>query len=390
MNSTPTANRLQIGIFGKPNTGKSSLINAIVKQDIAIVSNIQGTTTDPVFKAIEIPGIGPCTLIDTAGYKDNTQLNNLRINRTLDIIKRCDITILVINDKMDKQEKELYNKLNKTSKCIIAYNNIYNNITNIKDKDMVVIDAKNNYNIDLLIEEIAKVIPKDYNNITIFNNINNKDIVMLVIPQDKEAPKGRLILPQVQTIRELLDDKAIVICTTLDTYEESLHILRSDPKMIICDSSIFKEVYKYKPSNSLLTSFSILFANYKGDINYFIDSTIALDSLNYNSRVLIVEACTHTSINEDIGRVKIPKLLRDKYGSSITIDFVNGINFPSIIDYDVVIHCGACMFNRSYVMNRVNVCKEQGIPMLNYGIVIAYLNDILQFCYINKENNMLK
>ncbi|MEG0824098.1 MAG: GTPase, partial [Erysipelotrichaceae bacterium] len=141
MNSTPTANRLQIGIFGKPNTGKSSLINAIVKQDIAIVSNIRGTTTDPVFKAIEIPGIGPCTLIDTAGYKDNTQLNNLRINRTLDIIKRCDITILVINDKMDKQEKELYNKLNKTSKCIIAYNNIYNNITNIKDKDMVVIDA---------------------------------------------------------------------------------------------------------------------------------------------------------------------------------------------------------------------------------------------------------
>lgn len=389
LNNTPNSNRLHIGIFGKRNSGKSSLINAVTNQDIALVSDIAGTTTDPVYKAMEINGIGPCVFIDTAGFDDAGALGTKRVEMTEKVIDKTDIAIMIINDTDISEEKEWYAKLSKNKiPVIFAVNkiDILENVNDIKktvkenfDKDIVEISANEKIGIDKIRQELIRYLPESYNLDSIVGHlVKPKDLVMLVMPQDIQAPKGRLILPQVQTIRDLLDNKCIVVCVTTENIDDALNSLANPPKLIITDSQVFKTVYEKKPEESLLTSFSVLFAALKGDIEEFVSGADAIDSLNENSRVLIAEACTHAPLSEDIGREKIPNMLRKKIGEGLRIDVVSGVDFPEDLSgYDLIIHCASCMFNKKYVLSRINRAKEKGIPISNYGIVIAKMVGIL-------------
>lgn len=319
LNSTPSANRIQIAFFGKRNSGKSSLINALANQEISIVSDVLGTTTDPVHKALEIFPIGPCTLIDTAGFDDVGELGKLRIEKTKKVLAKADIALVVISaDETDfASYSEWFDEI-KAKKvnclCVINKSDLCADTAKIesmlkeKDVDFVKISAQKRENLPLLFEKIIKISPKDFDEITITGNlVNEGDSVLLVAPQDIEAPKGRLILPQVQTIRELLDKKAVVTVVTAEKMQSALDALKKAPNLIICDSQAFKQVYDLAPKESVLTSFSILFANYKGDIEEFKKGASAIDKLNENSRVLIAEACSHTTLDGDIAKVKIPK-----------------------------------------------------------------------------------
>lgn len=397
LNSTPSANRIQIAFFGKRNSGKSSLINALANQEISIVSDVLGTTTDPVHKALEIFPIGPCTLIDTAGFDDVGELGKLRIEKTKNVLAKTDIALVVISadetdfsvysDWFDEIKAKKVNCLcviNKSDLC--ADTEKIENMLKEKDVDFVKISAQKRDNLPLLFEKIIKISPKDFDEITITGNlVNEGDSVLLVAPQDIEAPKGRLILPQVQTIRELLDKKAVVTVVTAEKMKSALDTLKKAPKLIICDSQAFKQVYDLAPKESILTSFSILFANYKGDIEEFKKGASAIDTLNENSRVLIAEACSHTTLDGDIAKVKIPKMLRKKTGESLKIDFCSGVNFNLDKKYDLVIHCGGCMFNRSHILNRIAMCKEKNIPITNFGITIAKLTGILDMVELHNK-----
>lgn len=397
LNSTPSANRIQIAFFGKRNSGKSSLINALANQEISIVSDVLGTTTDPVHKALEIFPIGPCTLIDTAGFDDVGELGKLRIEKTKNVLAKTDIALVVISadetdfsaysDWFDEIKAKKVNCLcviNKSDLC--ADTEKIENMLKEKDVDFVKISAQKRDNLPLLFEKIIKISPKDFDEITITGNlVNEGDSVLLVAPQDIEAPKGRLILPQVQTIRELLDKKAVVTVVTAEKMKSALDTLKKAPKLIICDSQAFKQVYDLAPKESILTSFSILFANYKGDIEEFKKGASAIDTLNENSRVLIAEACSHTTLDGDIAKVKIPKMLRKKVGESLKIDFCSGVNFNLDKKYDLVIHCGGCMFNRSHILNRIAMCKEKNIPITNFGITIAKLTGILDMVELHNK-----
>ena len=397
LNSTPSANRIQIAFFGKRNSGKSSLINALANQEISIVSDVLGTTTDPVHKALEIFPIGPCTLIDTAGFDDVGELGKLRIEKTKNVLAKTDIALVVISadetdfsvysDWFDEIKAKKVNCLcviNKSDLC--ADTAKIENMLKEKDVDFVKISAQKRENLPLLFEKIIKISPKDFDEITITGNlVNEGDSVLLVAPQDIEAPKGRLILPQVQTIRELLDKKAVVTVVTAEKMKSALDTLKKAPKLIICDSQAFKQVYDLAPKESILTSFSILFANYKGDIEEFKKGASAIDTLNENSRVLIAEACSHTTLDGDIAKVKIPKMLRKKVGESLKIDFCSGVNFNLDKKYDLVIHCGGCMFNRSHILSRIAICKEKNIPITNFGITIAKLTGILDMVELHNK-----
>ena len=397
LNSTPSANRIQIAFFGKRNSGKSSLINALANQEISIVSDVLGTTTDPVHKALEIFPIGPCTLIDTAGFDDVGELGKLRIEKTKNVLAKTDIALVVISadetdfsvysDWFDEIKAKKVNGLcviNKSDLC--ADTAKIENMLKEKDVDFVKISAQKRDNLPLLFEKIIKISPKDFDEITITGNlVNEGDSVLLVAPQDIEAPKGRLILPQVQTIRELLDKKAVVTVVTAEKMKSALDTLKKAPKLIICDSQAFKQVYDLAPKESILTSFSILFANYKGDIEEFKKGASAIDTLNENSRVLIAEACSHTTLDGDIAKVKIPKRLRKKVGESLKIDFCSGVNFNLDKKYDLVIHCGGCMFNRSHILSRIAMCKEKNIPITNFGITIAKLTGILDMVELHNK-----
>lgn len=397
LNSTPSANRIQIAFFGKRNSGKSSLINALANQEISIVSDVLGTTTDPVHKALEIFPIGPCTLIDTAGFDDVGELGKLRIEKTKKVLAKTDIALVVISadetdfsaysDWFDEIKAKKVNCLcviNKSDLC--ADTSKIENMLKEKDVDFVKISAQKRDNLPLLFEKIIKISPKDFDEITITGNlVNEGDSVLLVAPQDIEAPKGRLILPQVQTIRELLDKKAVVTVVTAEKMKSALDTLKKAPKLIICDSQAFKQVYDLAPKESILTSFSILFANYKGDIEEFKKGASAIDTLNENSRVLIAEACSHTTLDGDIAKVKIPKMLRKKVGESLKIDFCSGVNFNLDKKYDLVIHCGGCMFNRSHILSRIAMCKEKNIPITNFGITIAKLAGILDMVELHNK-----
>lgn len=397
LNSTPSANRIQIAFFGKRNSGKSSLINALANQEISIVSDVLGTTTDPVHKALEIFPIGPCTLIDTAGFDDVGELGKLRIEKTKNVLAKTDIALVVISadetdfsvysDWFDEIKAKKVNCLcviNKSDLC--ADTAKIENMLKKKDVDFVKISAQKRDNLPLLFEKIIKISPKDFDEITITGNlVNEGDSVLLVAPQDIEAPKGRLILPQVQTIRELLDKKAVVTVVTAEKMNSALDTLKKAPKLIICDSQAFKQVYDLAPKESILTSFSILFANYKGDIEEFKKGASAIDTLNENSCVLIAEACSHTTLDGDIAKVKIPKMLRKKTGESLKIDFCSGVNFNLDKKYDLVIHCGGCMFNRSHILSRIAMCKEKNIPITNFGIAIAKLTGILDMVELHNK-----
>ncbi|QNU68430.1 [FeFe] hydrogenase H-cluster maturation GTPase HydF [Ruminiclostridium herbifermentans] len=390
LNETPRANRLHIGIFGKRNNGKSSLINAITGHNTALVSDLAGTTTDPVYKSMEIYPIGPCVLIDTAGFDDEGSIGQLRVEKTKEAVQKTDIALIVFSEdeEIDIEKEWIATFKNKNipfipvlnkSDLIIDIDAASKYIEdNIGVKPIVVSSTQKN-GIDQIITAIMRSLPEDYDLQSITGDIvKDGDVVLLVMPQDIQAPKGRLILPQVQTLRELLDRKCIVLSATTDKLDEALNALSSPPAVIITDSQVFKTVYDKKPKESKLTSFSVLFAGYKGDLDYYTKSVVAIDNLTESSKVLIAEACTHAPLSEDIGREKIPALLRKKVGQNLTIDIVSGTDFPKdLTKYDLVIQCGACMFNRKYVLSRIKLAAEQKVPMTNYGIVIAYLSDIL-------------
>lgn len=388
LTDTPNANRLHIALFGRRNSGKSSLINALTGQDIALVSDTPGTTTDPVTKAMEVHGIGPCLFIDTPGFDDEGELGEMRINRTLKTIEKTDIALMICEGN---ESEELYwIKLLKERNIPIIP--ILNKI-DIRDNAAQLaaqieeqyhlrplpVSAKHQTGIEQIRQAILEKLPADFGQQSITGElVAENDLVLLVMPQDIQAPKGRLILPQVQTIRELLDKKCLVMSCTTDKLPETLRALSRPPKLIITDSQVFPTVYEQKPEESKLTSFSVLFAGYKGDIHYYVESAATIDTLTESSRILIAEACTHAPLSEDIGRVKLPRLLRKRIGEQLRIDIVSGTDFPQDLSpYALIIHCGACMFNRKYVLSRIELARRQGIPMTNYGVALAHLTGIL-------------
>ena len=389
LNNTPTANRLHIALFGRRNSGKSSLINALTGQDTALVSDIPGTTTDPVSKAMELHGIGPCVIIDTPGFDDEGTLGEMRIERTLKAIERTDIALLFCEEDdlcIESKWKQQLNAKNIPVIPIINKADIRKDITYISDsiekefgQKPIVVSAKNKQGMEEIRLGILEKLPQDFEQPSITGDlVSENDLVLLVMPQDIQAPKGRLILPQVQTLRELLDKKCLIMSCTTDKLQQTLKALAYPPKLIITDSQVFKTVYEQKPAESLLTSFSVLMAGYKGDIRQFIEGASAIDRLTESSCVLIAEACAHAPMTEDIGRVKIPRLLRKKIGDGLHIDMVSGSDFPKDLSgYDLIIHCGACMFNRKHVMNRLESASSQQVPMTNYGITLAHLMGIL-------------
>ena len=386
LQNTPTANRLHIALFGRRNSGKSSLINALTGQDTALVSDIPGTTTDPVSKAMELHGIGPCVIIDTPGFDDEGTLGEMRIERTLKAIERTDIALLLCEETNLQEEAAWMQQLKAKNIPVILILNkadIRKDISSLIEQELgqkpLLVSAKEKQGMEDIRLAILEKLPQDFEQPSITGDlVGENDLVLLVMPQDIQAPKGRLILPQVQTMRELLDKKCLIMSCTTDKLPQTLQALARPPKLIITDSQVFKTVYEQKPAESLLTSFSVLMAGYKGDIRQFVEGASAIDRLTENSRVLIAEACAHAPMTEDIGRVKIPRLLRKKIGEGLQIDMVSGSDFPKDLSgYDLIIHCGACMFNRKHVMNRLESASTQQIPMTNYGITLAHLMGIL-------------
>lgn len=392
LNETPSANRLHIGIFGKTNSGKSSFINAFSGQKVSIVADVEGTTTDPVYKAMEIYPLGPCVLIDTAGFDDKGELGALRIEKTELAAQKTDLAIILFCEEEMSQELKRYRYFKEKNTPVVPVLNKTDLYTqeekeklahlihrNTKE-EVCLISAKTGEGIRNLKELLARSIPEGYGNRMITGDlVDTGDLVLLVMPQDIQAPKGRLILPQVQTLRELLDKKCLVMSVTTDQYLSALENLAVPPKLIITDSQVFSYVYENKPKESMLTSFSVLFAAYKGDLPYYIEGAKAIDTLNENSHVLIAECCTHAPLKEDIGRVKIPRMLKKRFGEKLDVSLVSGTDFPDdLTKYDLIIQCGACMFNRKYVMYRIDKARNQYVPMTNYGITIAHLTGILE------------
>lgn len=392
LNETPSANRLHIGIFGKTNSGKSSFINAFSGQKVSIVADVAGTTTDPVYKAMEIYPLGSCVLIDTAGFDDKGELGALRIEKTELAAQKTDLAIILFCEEEMSQELKWYRYFKEKNTPVISVfsktdlytqeekEKIAHLIQGNTKEEVCLISAKTGEGIRNLKELLARSIPEGYGNRMITGDlVDTGDLVLLVMPQDIQAPKGRLILPQVQTLRELLDKKCLVMSVTTDQYLSALENLAVPPKLIITDSQVFSYVYENKPKESMLTSFSVLFAAYKGDLPYYIEGAKAIDTLNENSHVLIAECCTHAPLKEDIGRVKIPRMLKKRFGEKLDVSLVSGTDFPDdLTKYDLIIQCGACMFNRKYVMYRIDKARNQYVPMTNYGITIAHLTGILE------------
>ena len=387
MNTTPNSNRKHIGIYGNTNSGKSSLMNTILGQDISLVSSVEGTTTDPVQKAMELIPYGPVLFIDTAGLEDKTELGSIRIKKSYEFLKRLDLALYVVdvkNPDLDtykiwKREAAKYNvdhivvinKIDTASKEEI--DSLVKNF-----KEYIPVSAKSKSGIDDLRSEIIKHLEDGEEEKPIVGDLlEYGSKVVLVVPIDSEAPKGRIILPQVQVIRDCLDHgiKTYVVRDT--ELEEALNEVK-DIDLVITDSQAFKEVDSIIPKDLKLTSFSILFARQKGELDEFLEGTKKLDSLKPNDKILICESCTHNVSHEDIGRVKIPNMLRKIAGGDLNIDHMVGYDFKeNVEDYDLIIHCGACMVNRKSVLNKINICKEKNVPITNYGMVIAYFTKIL-------------
>lgn len=375
--------RLQIGVFGKTNVGKSSFLNRITNQEISIVSDVAGTTTDVVEKSMELLPVGPVTFLDTAGLNDESELGEKRVEKTMKVINRIDVAIIVCDfNGIDDYEKELIKKFEELkipyliveNKCDIKKVELsgYDNVlyTSVKDDEALVFKFK---------EALVKLLPEDFvNSPKIAGDlVPPQSTVILVIPIDKEAPKGRIILPQVQTIRDLLDSNCMPYVVKETELKQAIENLKTPPALVITDSQAFKKVSEIVPENIPLTSFSILFARLKGDLDEFTKGAEAIENLKDGDMVLILESCTHHAIEDDIGRVKIPNLLRKRTGKNLVIHNYAGHDFPDVKDYKLIIHCGACMTNRREVLSRILIANKSGVPITNYGVAISYCLGIL-------------
>lgn len=384
LNSTPSGERVHIGFFGKRNAGKSSVVNAVTGQSLSIVSDIKGTTTDPVYKAMEILPIGPVSIIDTPGIDDTGELGLLRIEKTKKILNNVDIAVLVIDAfyGISEIDEELINTFkNKNIKYIIVYNksDLINNYKPLKPNEIYV-SAVNNYNIYELKNLIASIYEEKENQVPLVKDlVKAGDNIILVTPIDSAAPKGRLILPQQQVIRDLLEAGAVSVVIKETELINALNSLSVKPKLVITDSQAFKYVNNNLPEDILLTSFSILFARYKGILKTALQGVQKLNNLNDSDTVLISEGCTHHRQCDDIGTVKLPKWIKDFTGKNINFEFTSGGTFPdNLSKYAMIIHCGGCMLKDREVIHRYKTAQEQNVPISNYGITIACIHGILE------------
>ena len=395
LNNTPNALRLHIAIFGRRNSGKSSLINAISNQKTALVSDVAGTTTDPVYRPIEIHPLGPCVLIDTAGFDDEGNLGLMRVEKTREVISKTDLAVMtVVAGQEDfSEEIEWMGYLEEKKIPVLLTINKLDTVTAppepaahrsdlpemLANLPAVMVSAREGINIEGFRQKLIEIAPSEYELDSITGHlIKDGDHVLLVAPQDIQAPKGRLILPQIQTIRDLLDHKALVSVVTTDKLEESLALYKNPPKLIITDSQVFRYVKDRCPKESMLTSFSVLMARYKGDIDEFVRGASAIDSLSEDSHILILEACSHNPLDGDIGRIKIPGMLKKRFGENISFTWKSGNDIPeNVSGFDLVIHCGGCMLNRKNVISRIKRCTDQQVPVTNYGVFIAHMSGIL-------------
>ena len=391
LNSTPSSERVHIGIFGKRNAGKSSVINAITNQSLAIVSDIKGTTTDPVSKAMELLPLGPVMIIDTPGLDDVGELGKMRIQKSYQVLNKSDIGILVIDGTFGQtdEDKALINKFKEKNIPYIVVMNKLDLVRKQQNIDENEINSKSNTiwvssttkeNIYELKEMIAKQAPTDEPKFKIVGDLlNPSDFVVLVVPIDKAAPKGRLILPQQQTIRDILEANAIAIVVKENELKNTLKNLGKKPKLVITDSQVFSKVSTDTPKDILLTSFSILFARYKGDLKETVKGVKTLEDLKDNDTILISEGCTHHRQCDDIGTVKIPKWITKYTNKKINFEFTSGTEFPyDLSKYKMIIHCGGCTLNEREMKYRVKCAQDQNIPFTNYGILIAYTQGILK------------
>lgn len=379
MQSTPKGMRVHIGIFGKRNVGKSSILNALTKQDISIVSETAGTTTDPVEKSMELLPLGPVVFVDTAGIDDEGALGLQRVEKTKKVIDRIDLAIIVCDSRgIDSFEEKLIEEFNlRKTPFLIVLNKIdeESQLIDLSPYKPIYTSAKTNQGIDDLKQAIIKNVPEEFisDNSIASDLLSAGETAVLVVPIDLEAPKGRLILPQVQTIRDLLDNDSIAIVTKERELKRTLDNLKTPPAIVITDSQAFLKVSADVPRNVKLTSFSILFARFKGELNEFVKGTLAIENLKSGDKVLICESCTHHAIGDDIGRVKIPRWITQYTGKKLEFEHYAGHDFPeNIKDYALIIHCGACMTNKREILSRILKAKQANVPITNYGLTIAY------------------
>ncbi|MFW5980703.1 MAG: [FeFe] hydrogenase H-cluster maturation GTPase HydF [Halanaerobiaceae bacterium] len=393
MQKTPTANRPHIAVFGKRNVGKSSLINALTNQDLAVVSSIAGTTTDPVYKSMELLPLGPVVMIDTAGIDDTGELGEMRIKKTREVIRRTDLALLVIDpgSGLDKFEKNLYQELKEKDTPVIFVINKADKYSDNKLKSLqskikkeyietnVIVSAEARTGIEKLRDMISENVPQTFEkNYIIGDLINPGEIVVLVTPIDSGAPKGRLILPQVQTIRDVIDHKGISVVTRPGELRQTLERFKRKPGIVVTDSQAFNQVKTMVPDDILLTGFSVLFARYKGDLKIYLEGVRKMEKLQPGSRILIAEACTHRRQEEDIGTVKLPKWLKARISKDLQFEQVSGREYPEDLhQFDLILHCGGCMLNSKEVLSRLHEAQKAGVAIVNYGMAIAWLHGIL-------------
>ena len=377
LNSIPSAERVHIGFFGRTNAGKSSVVNKVTNQSLSIVSNVSGTTTDPVSKAMELLPFGPVVIIDTPGFDDESELGSLRVEKTKKILAKCDIAVLVVDATVglsdtDRKLIKLFEE--KEIKYIVAYNKC-----DIKRADGFCISAETGEGINELKEKIASLAPREKMQKIVGDLIESGDVVVLVTPIDEAAPKGRLILPQQQTIRDILDADAMAIVTKETELKKTLNSLANPPKMVICDSQVFRFVSEIAPDNIPLTSFSILMARYKGFLDIALSGIKAIDNLSDGDTVLIAEGCTHHRQCEDIGTVKIPAGLKKHTGKQLNFKTVSGTEFyDDLSGVSLIIHCGGCMLNDKEIKSRMERAIAQNVPVTNYGLALAHFSGILE------------
>ncbi len=382
LNDTPGGERVHIGFFGMRNAGKSSLVNRITNQEMSLVSDVKGTTTDPVKKSMELLPLGPVTIIDTPGFDDEGFLGELRVKKTREVLAVCDIAVLVTeNETLSKEEEELLDIIKKREIPFITVHNkcdVTGSAATAKGRD-VYVSAKDGAGIEALKEAIASLAPEEKKLRLVGDLVAPGETVILVIPIDTSAPKGRLILPQQEALRDILDAGALSVVTGVETLASTIEMLKTPPVLVVTDSQAFGKVMKIVPDEIPLTSFSILMARYKGFLDVSVKGAAVIDTLTDSSRVLISEGCTHHRQCEDIGTVKLPAWIKKRCGAEPTFEFSSGHGFPEdLSSYDLVIHCGACMLSDNEVKNRMRSAVAAGVPFTNYGIAIAHMNGILE------------